>query len=537
MFRRLSQSRKQSDNRRAAGYANQATEQFKSYPAPILGLITNQNLLSQDKNSAVILDNFYPTETSVRPRGGLSKFVDIPAKCEFMFEFNLNNNIQYFAATADSVYKFTDIDSGSSLTTSVISGQTSSNYSHINMVNAGGTYLKLVNGTDSERLYDGTTWSTPIITGVSTALLSHIWLYGKRAFYIQKNTMSAWYLGVDAIQGAATELPLAGVFRRGGSLLFGTTFSTDSGEGLDDLCVFITTNGEVAVYRGDPADVSSWELQGVYYVGYPIGKNAFFHIGGDPVIATKEGLIPLSSAIQKNRAQAKLDSLSYNIEPTYNFEVINSGEFTRWMIGKWGTQDKLFVAPPLNSGGGKGFAFVKNLKTNSWCKYTGWDIQSLSIMNDILWIGDSNGNIYKGDVGGDDNGSSFECRLAYAFDNLGSVGRYKEVTRMKEVWRYATDFTSKRSISSDYDNVFGDSPNISDVATDNEGAWDVSAWDVTAWPLNQQASYKIREEWGNVNGTGENFSIQLQVVSGNSTKLDVELISIDLGFRVGSNLA
>ncbi|MEM6602515.1 MAG: hypothetical protein AAF621_00540 [Pseudomonadota bacterium] len=536
MMARLSPGRKQSENRNFTTLPRPATEQFKTYPAPVRGWVTNQNLLMQDKMSAVILDNFFPTETGVSPRGGIAKFVDIPAKCEFLFDYNLDNIIQYFAATSTAIYKFTDSDSGNSITTAAVSGQTSSDYSFVNMVNSGGNYLKLVNGADSEQIYNGTSWSVPSITGVNTNLLSHIWLYGKRAFYIQKNSMSAWYLGIDAIQGAATELPLAGIFKHGGSLLFGTTFSTDSGEGLDDLCVFVTTNGEAAIYSGNPAD-TTWALQGVYYVGYPIGKNAFFHVGGDPVIATKEGLIPLSSAIQKNRSQAKLDSLSFDIEPTYNFEVLNSGAFSRWMVSKWGTADKLFVAPPLNSNLGKGFVFVKNLKTNAWCRYTGWDVQTMAVMNDLLWIGDGGGNVFKADIGGLDDGADFECRLAYAFDNLGTTGRFKETTRLKETWRYSTNFESKRSVATDYQNNFQDAPNVAAINAEGQGAWDTSPWDTTQWGTDGQASYKVKEDWGTVNASGENFSIQLQVTSGSSAKLDIELVSVDLGYRVGENLA
>lgn len=536
MGSRLALGRVPTYNRKPTGFSNQANEQFKTYPAPIMGWVTNQNLMLQEKVSALIMDNFYPTETGIVPRGGLISFVDVPAACEFLMAYTITTTVEYFACTSNSIYKFDDTDSGNSLTVADVTGQTSSDYSYINMVNSGGSFLKAVNGADSEQMYNGTSWSVPTITGVSTALLSHLWLYGRRVFYIEKDTFSAWYLDIDAIQGAATELPLAAIFKDGGSLLFGTTFSTDSGEGLDDLCVFVTTNGEAAFYKGNPAD-STWELQGVYKIGEPIGKNAFFHIGGDPVIATKEGMIPLSSAIRKERAQAKLDSLSYQIEPTYNFDVLNSGAFSRWIVQKWSSKDKLLVAPPLNSSVGKGYLYVKNLKTNAWCRYTGWDVQSLAVMNDFLWVGDTNGNIFKADVGGQDNGSNFECCLAYAFDNLGNDGRFKQVTRLKQTWRFRTNFISQVNIGTDYMNAFGGSPNVGEIDTSSLSAWDVSAWDVTAWGRDEQSAYSIKEKISNITGVGENFSVQIKISSGNTAKLDVELISIGLGYRVGYNLA
>jgi hypothetical protein len=535
MYSRLAQSRLPTKNRKPTGFSNPANEQFKTYPAPLMGWVTNQNLLAQDKASALVLDNFYPTETGISPRGGLVKFVTIPARCEYLMEYAGVTSL-YFAATETAIYRYDDSDSGVNITSADITGQSSSNYSHVNLINSGGRFLKIVNGVNQERLFNGTSWSIPTITGISTALLSHVWLYGKRAFYIEKDTMNAWYLGVDAIQGAATLLPLTSIFSEGGSLLFGTTFSTDTGSGLDDLCVFVTTNGEVALYSGNPAD-DTWTLQGVFNIGKPIGKNAFFHVGGDPIIATKEGLIPLSSSFKKDRSQAKLDSFSYAIEPTYNLAVIESGNFSRWIVQKFSVQDKLLIAPPLNSSTGRGDIFVKNLKTNAWCRYTNWSPASLAVMNDTLWIGDNNGNIFKADVGGLDDAQSFECKLAYAFDNLIEDGRVKQITRGKETWRYRTDFFSKISVATDYATQFPTPPNVVPVSEKNSSKWDVSPWDTTPWGGGDQAQYKIREIWGNLNAVGENFSIQVQVVSGSTTKLDLELISLSLGFRVGYNLA
>ena len=149
---RLALGRMPAVNRRPMGFTNQATEQDKTYPAPIAGWVTNQSLLLQDKISARVMDNFFPTETGVTPRGGLSKFIDIPAKCEFLMEYNIGvTSSEYFAATETDIYKFTEGDSGSSITTAAVSSQTSSDYSYVNVVNSGGNYLKLVNGADDEQ--------------------------------------------------------------------------------------------------------------------------------------------------------------------------------------------------------------------------------------------------------------------------------------------------------------------------------------------------------------------------------------------------
>lgn len=108
---------------------------------------------------------------------------------------------------------------------------------------------------------NGTTASVaPGITvpgGLSTADFSYVWAYKQRLFFTQKDSLNAWYLPVDQIGGTAVELPLGGVFGRGGSLVFGATWSLDSGAsgGLSEQWVVVTTEGEVAVYQGDRKSV------------------------------------------------------------------------------------------------------------------------------------------------------------------------------------------------------------------------------------------------------------------------------------------
>ena len=98
-------------------------------------------------------------------------------------------------------------------------------------------FLIAVNGANDRRVYDGTSWSTsPAITGVASASLSHVWVFKNRLFFIEKDTMNAWCLAIDAIGGAATKISLSGVFKKGGSLLFGETWSIDAGDGLGERC-------------------------------------------------------------------------------------------------------------------------------------------------------------------------------------------------------------------------------------------------------------------------------------------------------------
>ena len=114
--------------------------------------------------------------------------------------------------------------------------------------------------------------------------------------------MSAWYLPLNAAGGELHEIPLSGAATKGGRLLFCANWSIDAGNGLDDKLVFCTDLGELLIFTGsNPADPSNWRQEGRYEVSAPTGMNAHLSIGGDLLIATIDGIVPISAAITKGQ--------------------------------------------------------------------------------------------------------------------------------------------------------------------------------------------------------------------------------------------
>src|SRR3546814_20122869 len=106
-------------------------------------------------------------------------------------------------------------------------------------------------------------WSSDVCSSdlMSSADMSFVWVYKHRLYFVQKDTMDAWYLAADAVGGAATKYPMAGIFGIGGSLLFGPGWSLSSGGagGLSEQTAFFSTEGEVALLQGlSPADTNNW---------------------------------------------------------------------------------------------------------------------------------------------------------------------------------------------------------------------------------------------------------------------------------------
>jgi hypothetical protein len=257
------------------------------------------------------------------------------------------------------------------------------------------------------------------ITGVSSDDLSFVWAHKRRLWFVEKNTLSAWYLPVNSIAGAATEFPLDGIFRLGGALLFGGTWSQDSGDGLDDYAVFVTTEGEIAVYQGtDPSTAADWSLVGVYVIGKPLNKNAWFRGGGDFVILTEDGIVPVSEALMKDRAALQAEAITAPIEDLWQAAIANRASAFNFSVSLWSTQTTLFIGTPDLGGGTR--VLVANTRTGAWASVTGWDIQCSVIFNDGLYFGTESGFVVRGDVQGADMGLPYSARYVPKFQDFGN---------------------------------------------------------------------------------------------------------------------
>ena len=512
---------------------------------PTAGWISNAPLAAQTENSAFMLENFWPSASSIEPRGGSVHRCSIGGAVTSLFEYDNQPLNTFFAADLNNIYEFSSNSNSGEQLTAVVTGQTNGEYSTVEMKTDGGDYLIAVNGHDPMQIYDGENWqqvtntSTPfVINNIDSEDIIHCWTYRNRVFLVEKGTLNAWYLDVNSVAGDAHKLPLGGIFTKGGSLLLGTRWSSDSGNALDDRCVFITNTGELAIYAGgDPADANNWNLQGVYDIGEPLGRNAAMNIGGDIAIATKIGLVPLAAAVQKDPVQLKLHSASRGIDPEWRFETILSGNLKNWKVAKWNSRNMGIVAPPPNSKYENGYCWVVNLETGAWSRFTGWRIAALAVLGDNLYYGDTDGKIFAADVGGKDNEAPFECKVCFGFNHLGTPGATKIAHMVRATWRYrVASAKATYSIATDYEPKFMTMPSSSEqIYGSDDATWGNSQWSSQSWGAGF-AKDKITKEWKNLAAQGTTLGVQIQLVSAQNAKLDCELITIELVYSTGGTI-
>lgn len=538
--------------------------QLKTFPAAVSGWIANQNLLTPNARKpdgstimgASVLENGFPTATGVRMRGGSDLFATVGNTTDSvisLFQYLNGNAANLFAATPGEIYDITSPaspsdailtddqgntlvdDNGNILISSlsipagpVVDLLASGAWSVQQFSTPGGTFLSCVNGVDTPLIFNGTTWATtPAITVVDPTTLSFVFASKNRLWYIQKDTLNVWYLPVNSIGGAAVLLPLGGVFLKGGSLVFGGTWSIESGDGPSEQTVFVTSEGEVATYAGsDPSSSTTWSRQGVFNVGKPLGPKAFVRAGGDMLISTDIGLVPLSQAFQRDVAALAPVAVSYSIEIEWNKAVAASTP--DWQIAIWSTNQMMAIAPP-NPDGDVPAIFVANVRTGAWGKYTGWNVLCMQVFQDRLFFGSDSGKIVEGEVTGADQGITYTFNYVPLFDPLKSPAALKTGLEARLVVRATTPPNPQMSLQNDYVVALPAAPDDTTVTADN--TWGTGTWGVSQWGT--AATQQTYQFWQSTPGAGYSLSPAVQITSGNLSAPNLAVVSVDLTYDVG----
>lgn len=509
----------------------------KTLPAPTRGWVVNEPLALSQTGGARVLENWFPTTTGVRLRAGAYRIASLGAAIESLFVYETDTQSKLFAATYVGVYDVTSVADPDVRPPASLGARDNGHFSTVQIATAGGEYLYALNGADWPMLYDGTTWEeidgggAVTITGADPRTFSQAWLFASRIFFTQIDSLSAWCLPVDSIGGALTEVSLRAIFQRGGSLLFGASWSMDSGDGMDDRCVFVSTFGEVAVYAGtNPASSATWSLQGRYDIPAPLGKNAWQKVGGDLLILTKEGIIPISSVVSKDPAALSLAAVSRAIETEWAVEATARGGLP-WEMLKWDEGNMGLVTLPREADGTSLPACLAvNLETGAWAKFTGWDARCFARRAGRAYFGNNDGRVLEVERGGYDDGEIYVCRMSLVPDHLGTAGGFKTVTLARSLFIANQAFRPQMSASVDYGVTFPSPPSAASITAD--GVWDDAAWDAAAWDGLSNRLITLR--WQSIGQTGVVVGMQVQVTIGAEAAPSAELLAMDVIYERGA---
>jgi hypothetical protein len=504
------------------------TGQTKTLPAPLGGWNSRDSLAMMAPTDAVTLNNWWPrTSDMLNRRGSTVWATDLPAAVNTLMTYGGTTNQEMYAVSNGAIY---DVTTQGAVGSPVMTGLGNSAIQYVNFANAGGSYLVGVNGEDDLILYNGSTWrhlnslSTPAVLGVDTDKFTQVNLWKRRLFYVEKESMTVWYMPVDSIGGTALPLNFGALFKKGGYIVATATWTLDAGYGSDDNLVIITSRGEVAVYNGtDPDNAATFALIGVYELGSPVSSpRCFVKFGGDLLLITLDGIVPLSKALISTRVDSRV-AISDKISGAMTDATTQYQDNFGWQGIVFPKVNMLLFNIPV-SPNVEAQQFAMNTLTNAWTKFTGWNANCFELYNDDLYFGSAT-KVYKAWDGYNDAGAQISCICQQAYNYFDAPAQLKH-------WKLArpilfANLPPQLSINMDVDFEQSQNYSIPSVTpmANPYGIWDDNIWDNAVW-----ANTQIYKNWQSLSRLGYAGGFQL-VVAGDA--LDCTWPSTDFLYEFG----
>lgn len=516
--------------------ASSDTSYSISLPAPVGGWNVADPVANMPKMDAIILNNMFPTENDVRVRPGCRHFASVGSEGgeggggsgsgfsiqSLMTYKNTAGVGSLFAGCADGIYAITE----QSVASIPVTPATSARWQSVNISTAGGSFLWCCNGVDNARYFDGTDWT--ILTDLPAApgqpsldpkKITNVTLFKSRLYLTERDSLSFWFLAPNSIAGEASEFPLGAVFQRGGYLVAVNTWTLDGGNGMDDYFVLITSEGELAVYKGyDPSSAANWGLVGVFQLARPVSYKCFTRFGGDLLIFTEAGLVPLSAALQSVVVE-KNASISRKVETVLK-------EASQLYRSNFGWEIILFPSAPfvllnIPLGTLTSFQCVMNTTTGAWTRFTNWNATCWGLLGGRLLYAVGS-EVYEAWVGGTDNGAAIQAEARTAYNYLNSRGTGKRITLARPSFTISREIYYKLSVTTDFSTeLIRDSEGKAVV---EEAIWDTALWDSAYWAgLTTSARWQtVSHVAGRAFSIGLRMSVQDSTVYWNSTDIIAE---------------
>lgn len=513
-------------------YNRKQISQTTSIPAPVKGLNARDAIANMDPTYALSLDNYFCTPTTADIRNGSTTWATgLGAWVETLMHYNSGNATNQFGIAGGKIYETT---SGGAVGAAKVSGLSNSRWQWSNFSTPGNWYLVAVNGTDNMQLFNGSTWqavnsgSSPIaITGKATTSFIHVNAFQSRLYFTEVGTLSVWYLPVNSIGGVATEFPMNSIFTRGGYLMGMLTWTVDNTAGVQDFAVFVTSEGEVAIYQGyDPTFASTFTLVGKFFMGRPIGRRFFTKMGSDNVIVCADGIALLSKELTTDRQLSA--TLSYNILNLINNDVASYNANFGWQPLYYPIGNKLIVNVPTMENSAQ-TQWVMNTITGAW---TSWGRRASplnaacwDIWQDSVYFG-TNGKVVKADDANNlsDDGVAILSDMKPAFSYFGDLGTEKYFTMVRPIFLSTDAVTPSYVLCLDYNDATPAQPT---VANGSGTPWDTSPWDTSPWGA---SGYQVNKNWLTVGGLGYAASFRMATLTNG---VGCSLQSLDYVYQKG----
>jgi hypothetical protein len=514
-----------------------------STPAPTGGLNSRDPPSERGPQFADTLTNFVCSPNGVAVREGFRNYATgITGFVETLMPYSASGNFQdrMFAAAGSKIVDVTD--PGTAITTGSVtqSGLNSALWSHTNFTGAEGHFLIVTNGVDAMRHWNGQNWvvwttvanatAPGHLVGIGADQFDFVISHQKRLWFVQKNSTKAWYLPINSVGGEAKAFDFGAQFPRGGKLVALNSWSLNGGTGMQNYLVAISSNGDVVIYEGtDPSDGSKWSTKGVWQLGPPVSNRCFLRFGGDSLLLTQDGLIPLSKYMQSTSTR---DALTDTIRDTISRLTTSQAGLPGFQIHDHLSRNLLILnIPQINPN--QNLQFIYNTITGGWSLFEGWPAQCWATLGNAVYFG-ANGKVCLAFVGFKDNadavgngGDVYTALALQSANDFQKPGQRKRFVRAKVNMRTAVGIPNVR-LDCNVDFATKAPASIGSAVPNTAAAWDTALWNRSEWAASGLSNYN---EWQSLGPIGNYGAISMAV----SVLAETMWISTDWEIELGGN--
>jgi hypothetical protein len=382
--------------------------------------------------------------------------------------------------------------------------------------------LFFVNGTDTPQVYNGSTVANIAWTGsgLTNTNLVNVALVRNRLWFCENSKADVWYANVGQITAASdlTKFQLSQIAGGGVCMAIGS-WSRDAGDGADDMTVFVMSTGEILIYQGDPA--STFSLIGKYMGAPPLGRRCLFKVGGELVIITKLGLLPVSAAVGGVALDfARIDPWG-KIAPGVVEDAYQHGDREGWHGCLH--EGVIYVNVP-QAEGAISKQWVLNTRNGSWQTFTKWNGSSFCSFNGELYFGSSAGGLVHEVGGPSDNGEEITALSSQAFVTPSNTYQSNMFTSMRPKVEATGAVSGMIGVDTDFVLRSTVTPSVGITGTESSTPWG-SPWG-SPWGDIQSSD----ATWFSIVGNGRSVSVRLRATAISN---DLRWFATDLLFKPG----
>ena len=485
------------------GTAPRPTVQVQTVPASTGGVNALTGMAGMPPQDAMYLFNAVPSEYGLRLRKGYREWAigvngDVRTLVPHDIQSGATGADRLFAVTENGIYNVTAFNTTNPAPAVTFTNQedgagyaTFANFT----TDAADSLLLLADERNGLHYYNGDTqtWFRPTITFPDATTIDDIafvMTHKQRVWLVKRGAADAYYLPVDAIEGAALKFNFGAKFPSGGTLRGLWSWTIDGGDGVDDFLIALSGGGDVLVYYGPDPSQPEWSLRGSYFIGQPPqARRIATEYGGDLYLLSSYGVVSVRDLLNGVDFSDVKVGPSGKISRFLREGVAAAPASWQWALHIHPGDGFMQIITPLQDATGNSTQnrqYVMNLLTQGWGWWRGVPAICSATQTGEYFLGGSDGTVWIYDGPLDNTkldgtiGNPIEFGGLTSFQPYGQHGQYMRPGYIRTIGIAGSPVSLNIKAVFDYafETLITQPPPVSRAAA---SIWDTDLWDEGIW--------------------------------------------------------